>query len=77
MKTIYLVMESVDLGGNPVKAFELKSDAELFKFQENSDWRTYKIKQLLELPNYNQTQAETWCNHNGVPFYIEEVEMLG
>ena len=76
MTTIYLVMEYVDLGGNPVMAFECEKDAELFTVKQNADWRVNKVKSLLRLPHYDMAKAEAWCATQNDQFYIEEVEMV-
>lgn len=74
---IYIVMETVDLGGNTVCAFLNETDANEHKTRLNQIFMANKKVGLIKGCNYTEEaadQAVKSCFNN--QFYIEECELV-
>lgn len=74
MNTLYLVMETVDLGGHPVIGFFDKQKAEADVEARNVAYKAQKRRDLMNHCNYTEQQADefvSYCHQ----FYLEEVEI--
>ena len=72
MTTIYVIMETIDLGGALVHAYYDEAEAESKVKELNATHRDDKIKSLTGHCGYTQEAAKKWYGGH-VQFYIEEV----
>jgi len=72
---IHILMETVDLGGHPVKAFKYKGDANQACTLANTTYNSQKIADLMANCGYTVEQAEQFVSQ-GQQFYIVSVEYM-
>lgn len=70
----YILMETVDLGGHPVKGFLVEQKAKEALLAANAAYKAQKIKNLMAHCNYTLEQAERFVA-NQTQFYLETVEV--
>lgn len=72
---IHILMETVDLGGYPVKAFKYEGDATQACTLANTTYNSQKIADLMAHCGYTLEQAWDFVSASQ-QFYIDSVEYL-
>lgn len=70
---IYVIMEKVDLGGEPQVAFYDKTVAENTTKSMNNDHRNQTLDDLLEIGYSLELAEDFYKNH--IQFYLQTIEL--
>lgn len=78
MTEIYIIMEVVDLGGHPVKAYPDKTKANEVVQKLNADFVIYKKADLVN-SGYTVDGADVWIRNSPSVmqhFYVDAIELM-
>ncbi len=75
MTSIFLIMETVDLGGHPIIAYENKEKANEVCQKMQESFNNQKILDLLKI-GYTVETATDYLKHYVGQYYVEEVEVI-
>ena len=78
MKTIYVVVETVDLGGHAVKAYSNEVKANEVVNKLNEDFVIYKKADLVN-SGYTVDGADAWIRNSPSVmqhFYVDAIELM-